>query len=348
MNKLIVALAAGISLSACSSGNPFTEDEGTTTDGSTDAGSGITSDRVVPPGTGNASAQNAIFRSEPTSTEEGRDGDGFATDIIYDSVNDTFTVDNLAFDGDNTYARVTTTNVQNSIPYAVYEADATFPDAVTGALISQIGHRAIYGVSTSGNTQFAIVRTGDYVDFGFGGFVYQRDNDVTLPSSGQAAYTGQVAGIRDRLGGGGIDFTTADMDIAIDFDDFNATTETRGDAVRGLVYNRRILDIDGNDITATVLNRVGDNLDVTLNNVPDLVFEVSPGVLDNNGEIVGNLNSTYVDASGQAQTFESGNYYAVLSGEGQDQEIVGVFVVESTNDPIASTTRETSGFILYR
>lgn len=243
---------------------------------------------------------------------------------------------------------MTTTNVQNSIPYAVYEADATFPDAVTGALISQIGHRAIYGVSTSGNTQFAIVRTGDYVDFGFGGFVYQRDNDVTLPSSGQAAYTGQVAGIRDRLGGGGIDFTTADMDIAIDFDDFNATTETRGDAVRGLVYNRRILDIDGNDITATVLNRVGDNLDVTLNNVPDLVFEVSPGVLDNNGEIVGNLNSTYVDASGQAQTFESGNYYAVLSGEGQDQEIVGVFVVESTNDPIASTTRETSGFILYR
>ncbi|MGR3615245.1 MAG: hypothetical protein ACU0BB_04310 [Paracoccaceae bacterium] len=354
MKNIIVALAAGVCLSACGGGNPFTEDTTTgtgTTTTTTTTNTGINGDRVVPPGTGNATAQVSIFRSEPTSTESGREGNGFATGIVYDSTADTFTVDNLGFDGDNTFARVTTAGVQANIPFAVYEADAVFLDSVTNAPISQLPHNAIYGVSPTGNTQFAIVRTGAYRDYGFGGFVYQRNNDVTLPSTGQAAYTGQSTGIRDRIGNGGIDYTRADVQIAIDFDDFNATTGTRGDAVRGSVFNRQIFDTDGNNITADVLSRTRTDLNLTnaqLSSIPDLTFVIEPGVLDDNGELIGTLDSVYQDSNGEVQTFETGNYYAVISGADADQEIVGVFVVEGSTDPLASTTRETSGFIVYR
>ena len=80
------------------------------------------------------------------------------TDVDCNSINDTFTVDNLGFDGDNVYNRGTA--VSSLRPYSVYKAVARFPNSETGSPINQFTYRAIYGVSTSGNTQFAIVRTG--------------------------------------------------------------------------------------------------------------------------------------------------------------------------------------------
>ena len=146
---------------------------------------------------------------------------------------------------------------------------------------------------------------------------------------------------------GGLDYTTADIQIAIDFNDFNDTTGTRGDAVRGVVYNREVYDINGNQITSTILSRINDDADTNLTAIPEAQFYVGPGVLDDNGEIIGEMFSSYVDSSGQVQSYEEGNYYAIISGD-DAEEIVGVFVLESSLDPIATTVRDTSGFIVYR
>ncbi|MDE4131982.1 hypothetical protein PXK00_02590 [Phaeobacter sp. QD34_3] len=346
MNKITGAFIAALALSACGGGNPFSEDTtdaGTGTDTGTDTGTGIDSDGI-PPGTASPAPEVGIFRREGTSTEEPYDGNGYATDISYNRRNDTFSVDNLAFDGDGTYARGSA--VSSLGPFAVYEADAQYTDINDSEAINQFTHRAIYGVSTSGNTQFAIVRTGAYADYGFGGFIYQRDNAVTLPSSGQAQYNGTLAGIRDFNGSGGLEYTTADVQIAIDFDDFNPTTGGRGDAVSGTLSNRTIYDMNGADITSDVINRINADNNLTLSGIPVVTFDVGPNNLDENGEIIGTLHSRYTDANGELQIYETGNYYAIVSGD-DAEEIVGVVVLENTLDPIAASTRETGGFIVY-
>jgi len=353
MKKFIVALAAGAALSACGGGNPFvTEDDtGTGTDGGSVSTPGIDSGSGVPPGTQTPTPDDGIVRSEASSTENGQTGNGFARNMTYDAVTDTFSVDNLAFDGDNTYTRVTGANFQNNVSdYAIYEAAAQYPDSQTSAPINQFTHRAIYGESATTGNKFAIVRTGAYIDYGFGGFVYQREGGVTLPTSGQALYTGRAQGLRDKNGAGGLQYTSADMSIAIDFDDFNPTTGVRGDGVQGAITNRKIFDINGNDITDVVVGSIRSDLNLTtaqLPGIPNAYFTVGPGVLDANGELTGEITSQYLDSGNQAQFFETGNYYAIVGGSNAD-EIVGVFVLETTVDPSATSVRDTSGFILVR
>ncbi len=85
--------------------------------------------------------------------------------------------------------------------------------------------------------------------------------------------------------------------------------------------------------------------------LPTLLFNVGPGVMDANGEIRGFLDSSVVDYSGERPTsvvYEDGKYYAIVSGENAD-EVVGVIVVESEDARVDGVTvRETGGFILYR
>jgi hypothetical protein len=336
-NKIIsLALIAG--LAACSGGNPFEEEEvvdpDTAVTGETD-GNGITVDGI-PPGTESPSAGSTIFRTE----EQTDDGDGYANSVSYNSADDTFTVDNLAFDGDSPYVRGTDVSSLNGGRFAVYEAEQLANDPVTGAPIDQFTYRAIYGVSknrTDGDdpvatTQFAIIRTGNYIPYGFGGFIYQRDESVTLPSRLQAAYTGSAAGLRDFNDQGGLQYTTSSVDIDIDIDDFDT-----GAGVKGEIYNRRIYDLEGNDITSDVANSISEGATT----LPSAVFTVGPGVLAESGDVVGEITSTFTAADGSETSFETGNYYAIVSGENAD-EIVGVFVLE------ASGARETSGFIVYR
>jgi len=354
LGALVVAM-----ISACSSENAFLADDSadtgtdsgtdTGTDGDTDGGTGITSDRTVPPGTASPTPNDGIFRTEPTQAAGGQPGDGFVTDVAYNSTDDTFVVDNLGFDGDNTYRRGTA--VSSLGPYAVYEASAQFPDSVTGTPINQFTHRAIYGVSTSGNTEFAIVRTGAYSDYGFGGFIYQRSGGVTLPTSGQAFYAGTISGVRDFTGAGGLEYSQGDIEIAIDFDDFNDTTGTRGDAVQGYVTNREIYDINGNNVTSDLIASINLNEIASLTSLPTLTFTVGPGVLDENGEILGQVSSFFVNDAGEAVIFETGNYYAVISGDGTagTDEIVGVIVTTSDVGQVDGVTvRDTGGFIVYR
>lgn len=302
----------------------------------------IGSDRTLPPGTASPQPNTTIFRKEPQTPE----GNGFATGVSYNAADDTFTVDNLPFDGgaDTPYRRVV---VRDFGEYAVYEAVEQFPDALTDELISQFRHRAIYGVSRSGNTEFAIVRTGDYVNFGFGGFVYERNGTVTLPSQGQAFYTGKGVGLRDYDGRGGLEYTTSDVDIAIDFDDFNAETGRYEGAVNGVVKNRRIFDLDGTEITDLVLARINASANTSMTSIPTAVFTVSTNALDTNGEITGEISSRYITNDGQFVQFETGTYYGIVSGDNAE-ELVGIVVAETSSDPNASTLRDTTGFTIYR
>lgn len=316
-----------------------------------DEASGISTDGV-PPGTTSPSPEAALFRTEPTEANGGEPGDGFARSISYNSADDTFTVDNLAFDGGNVYQRGAAVSSLND-EFSVYEADAQVTDPVTGAAINQLTHRAIYGVSRNQTaaglptTQFAIVRTGAFVDYGFGGFIYQRDTTVTLPQTGQAIFTGKAAGVRDFDGAGGVQYTTGDMEIAIDFDDFNNDTGQRGDAVRGTLSNRRIFNVNGDDVTSGVIAQLSSNNDASLTQIPDARFTVGPGALDANGDAVGDVTSFFTDNAGRSITYEEGRYYAIVSGDDPD-EIVGVMVLPNTREADGVTSRETSGFIVYR
>lgn len=227
-------------------------------------------------------------------------------------------------------------------------------DPVSGDAIRQFSYRAVYGVSRNrldavgdaepaATTQFAIVRTGNYIPYGFGGFVYQRDNGVNLPEQLQATYTGASAGLRDFNGAGGLQYTTADVEIAIDYDDFDA-----GAGVRGYISNRQVLDLEGNNVTAAVAATISTGLQT----MPVGIFTAGPNVLTANGDMTGAITSQYENADGQSVAWETGNYYAIVSGDNAD-EIVGVFVLEgTTNAPDGSAEgisgRDTSGFIVYR
>lgn len=339
MLSVRTAVLACLLLGACD-GNPF------------EAGSGgpdITGNPSVStlPGTTNPTSRGEITRTEARVTDAGEDyGNGFAESYSYDAAGDTFSVDNLAFDGANVYTRSPTFPTVGDA--GLYQAAAVYEDAQTGQQIDQFSYRALYGVSRTGRTSFAIVRTGGYVPFGFGGFIYSRDGGVVLPTTGQARYNGNYSGLRDFSGRGGMQVVQGDMQMSIDFNDFNPDESATGNGagIRGRVENRRVFDLNGNDITGAVLAEINadKNPDFDLTELPTLLFKVGPGVLDNNGEAEGQINST-IFSSGKAEGFEDGKYYVVIAGDDAD-EAAGVIVV--TSDIGGVTVRETGGFILYR
>lgn len=337
-------------LAACGDGQPLFDDEETDTgtdtgtdDGTDDGGDdgSLDSGTELPPGTSEPDADAGILRYEARDDQ----GGGYVTDVSYNARTDTFRVDNLGFDGANVYARGDVVATMGG--FAVYEADVVVEDSLTGAPIGQIvPYRALLGISDNrvdgeARTSFAIVRTGGYVGYGFGGFVYERNGEVVLPTAGQARFTGDYAGVRVFDGAGGLEYTRGDMTVAIDFEDFNA-----GPAVQGQIRNREAFDINGNAIP------LGGEGQLVL---PTVNFVIQEGVstLDENGELSGTLSSTTRDESGALEIYEEGVYYGVIAGDattrGDGGEIVGVVVIES-DDPRFEDVRaqETGGFILYR
>lgn len=333
---LLIAFAFMVFMTACDSANPFDDD--TTTDDTTDdtTDETIDGDLDLPPGTESPSTGSGITRIEADSYAEG---------FTYDAASDTLFVDNIGFDGDNTYIRDDQVGSLNgpsgSGQFSVYENIADIvvgTDPVTGAdiTVSQFNYKALYGVSPSGNSQFAIVRTGSYVSYGFGGYIYQRNAGVVLPTEGQAAYAGDYAGLRDFNDRGGLQYTTGTMTMQIDFDDFND-----GNAVAAYITNRAVFDTAGNDVTSDVIADYNETFDTSLTSLPVLRLTVGPGVMDANGEISTTMFSTATDTTGAAVTVEEGTLYAMVSGDNAE-EIVGIVVVESED------IRETGGFILDR
>ena len=132
----------------------------------------------------------------------------------------------------------------------VYAAVDIAYDALDGDPIDQNGpYRAIIGVSdnlVNGEPRiaFAIVRTGGYAEYGFGGFIYERNGGVTLPIARQAYFEGEYAGVRIYQNRIGLELTTGDIAVDIDFSNFNAN-----DAVNGTISNRLVFEADGTPIT---------------------------------------------------------------------------------------------------
>ena len=303
--------------------------------GNSDSGPDIN----VPPGTENPTPNSPITRFDPASASN-----GYVTSVEYDSTTDSFSVDNIAFDGAGPYSRDDEVGGNNAIiPYAVYESAATTSDAITGTPIDQLGYKAIYAVSASNQSKFGIVRTGAYQNFGFGGFLYNRSGSFSLPSGGQATFTGNYQGLRDFDGDTGIEYAVAQMTIDIDFDDFND-----GSAVKGELSNRKVFDTAGNDITTDVLTALNNQNNTSAAALPVLTINITSGSVSANGELIGTMESLVENNAGIVSTYETGNYYAVMSGD-QANEVVGVLVV-TADDPRYSnvTVRETGGFILTR
>ncbi|SES31512.1 hypothetical protein SAMN04490244_11059 [Tranquillimonas rosea] len=355
MTRLTASLLVLSLLAACSSGdgsNPITGgpeqdqtdtdtddsgDDGTDGDPTgddTDDGDGIDSDGSLPPGTPNPTPNDGIARSEPVG-----EGSGTATDVRYDSATDRFFVDGLAFDTANAYTRGEA--VGSLGPFAVYENNTPLVDNFNGEPVGQFTHRAIYGVSTSGETEFAIVRTGAYAGYGFGGFVYERENGVDIPTSGQGSYAGDYAGLRDFDGRSGLEYVQADAAMQIDFEDFND-----GGGVRAEIFNRRIFDLAGRDITADVVDGLNAEFDSNIGTLPVIQFTISPGVQTANGELLGEAY-TVIGTPDGAETESEGQFYAVMSGE-DAREITGIVVLEGPDRFEDVTYRETGGFIVYR
>lgn len=352
MIRLTLASSLLALLAACGDGQPLFDENGTdptdttdTTDTTEGDGGDIDTDGATPPlpGTDAPSPDNGIFRYEDRNDK----GGGLVTDVSYDAANDTFTVDNLGFDGANTYQRVDAP--LNTLGVTrVFAADEVVEDTLTGKPVEQIiPYRALYGVSDNQvdgepRTSFAIVRTGGYSDYGLGGYVYERNGGVVIPTEGQATFSGQYAGLRVYDNQTGLEYTTGNMSMDFDFDDFNAN-----DAVKGRVTDRRAINQDG---TAVALRSSDGQL-----LMPDIAWVIQEGSasLNGNGEITSDVFNLRIDpTSGAPVVYESGTFYGVLAGDatsGDGGEIVGIITVES-DDPRNEgvTVQETGGAILYR
>lgn len=353
-----ISTATLLLLAACGDGQPFVFDEEPIEEEAEEEeadGGAIDGDGSPPPGTAgpDANADDSILRSEAQD-----DLGGYVTQVSYNAASDSFTVDNIPFDGDRPYERQQ--NFDRLGRFALYnsigrfEDDGSLPDTVvrdpaTGAPIDQFDYRAIYGVSetrirvdgrSQPRTRFAIVRTGSYADYGFGGFIYERNGAVEIPQSGQAVFAGEYAGLRTFQGQDDIEYAHGDVQIAVDFADFDD-----GDGVRGTIFNRSIYDDEGR-LQPMREGDVGPADDDALV-APPLVFTVSPGTTRGNGEIAGTLRSQRRLEDGGTETFEDGTFMGIIAGEAE--EIVGIVVVES-QDPRKQdvTVQETGGFIVYR
>ena len=337
MKRQIASLAVLATLAACGDGQPIIQPSQAELDAAAEQ------ELDLPPGTEDAVASGDIFRFEARDEE----GGGLVTDVSYNARRDTFRVDNLGFDGPNVYARKRG-ELKTLGTARVYQARDTTPDFLTGKPVGQIvPYVALYGVSRAQvdgapRTSYAIVRTGGYAGFGFGGYVYERNGDVTLPDSGQATFSGDYAGLRVfGPGKGGLEYVTGDMSIDIDFEDFNAN-----DAVKGTIANRRFFDQDGERIRTS-------NEEGFLKN-PNVNFVVQEGApsINDAGEIEAELRNFILNADGEREIYEQGTFTGIIAGDttrGRGGEIVGV-VKLTAEDPREEGTimQETGGAILKR
>jgi hypothetical protein len=294
MKHVLTAVLLPAFLAGCGGSNPFAAED--------DAGAEIVPSVTGLPGTVNATAADTLYRYEDNQGGFGDVPDSYT----YVPGSDSFLVDQLPFDGAGIYDRdnevaTLTTGVK------VYENNNAAPARK---------YKLIYDSSASGQSQYVIVRTGDYREFGYGGFIYQRSGSVTLPTTGDAVYTGAYAGIRVFNDTDGLQYVTGDATLEIDFEDFDLER-----AFEGRVETRQVFDTDGS--LAAVQTDVGD-------------LTLATGAISDAGEATGTV---FLDDIPRVNQSGDNKYYAVLSGDSAT-EVVGIILIESGN------YQETGGFNL--
>lgn len=271
------------------------------------------------------------------------DADGYR----YDAENDYIYINNLPFDGLNDdpyvrYALAPNTNEQ----FGVYRSiNSVVVSDTLGMSLTQQAFRAIYGSSPSGGSQVSIVKTGDYINEGFGGFTYQRlatdlegnDMGLILPANGQAYLSGGYQGLivfKSNLIG--INHVIGTAQMTIDFEDFDVSP-----ALYMTIEKRQIFDDTGADITASYTHYEVENPDGTNETYHRNVSTVlESGILSLNGEFEATAEIPSIDADGTVT--------GILSGDGAT-EAVGVVEVEWAHPSESGATAvETGGFIVTR
>ena len=276
----MTALAAVFVFTACD-GNPFI---GTTDEGDTS------------PGTVNLTAENGLLT---------------LNNVAYDADTDTLTLNNIPFDDpDNSFARITTESFSNG--YDAYESAPA-----TGT--NEVQYYAIFRRSDSGESQVAAAGTTRYVDFGYGGSIAQRLGATpTLPTSGIYSYNGEYGAVRTTLGSGGtsntVNYVTGDVQLRVDFDDFDDTG-----AVGGTVTNRQVYDTTGN-LVGSLAGFIS---------LQDTTMDFATATITT-------ANATEFDGSGA--TGNSGNWEGIFAGPG-GSEIAGILFIEG------GTIREVGTFV---
>lgn len=296
--KLIVGAGTiALMLSACTGGdgtNPInggrtTDDTtDTNTDDSTglDTGGGSTSDPQDP----DANNINSKYGGEVNS-------------VTVNTTTGQMVVNNLPFDGQS-YTRNNSVSILTG--FDLYENQQIGETGTSKYFV-------VYGESASGALKVAAVATGDYVDEGYGGYAITRDSStVALPSTGEAVYTGNYAGVRtiyeSSRGEDDVQLTSGDAVLRVDFGDFDVVG-----AVDGYVQNRTYYDTDG-----TLLG-------------------VLPTIILGTSEINGDSSFT----GGSATTFDSdssviasGSYEGLFAGT-DGSEIGGVIILDGPFDETA-------------
>lgn len=273
---------------------------------------------------------------------EAADGSGAGTATEITRIDgDTLSITGLPFDGDGTYTW-TTIMVDGA---REYRSPATATDPVTSEIIDQDAYIALYRASASGDTGVAIVRSASDESFGPGGYVLFREGDVVLPTSDQASYSGDYAGIRVYDGLADLSLTVGEVAASIDFAAFD------GDGgVRLVISAREVFDLSYSNITA-------DKLLDGSSALPDLTLVLAPGTLGSGGTLSGEMVSYAETGTGALVPYETGALTGLLSGDNAE-EMVGVIVVEGLDPEFAPvdetweespvTYQETGGFIATR
>lgn len=235
--------------------------------------------------------------------------------FTYDATKDRLNLNNLPLDLDGIYARDT-----------VLEAAIG-----TGALGGFRAYRNVAGAGNyvalyqrSGSVQAGVVASDTFLGYGNGGAMFGSTATVNLPTTGQANYLGNYAGIRVYEGTGAnataLGYTTGTASTLIDFNDFD-----NGGAIYTNITGRQAYDSAGNPIGA----------------LPSLVASATQASS-------GKLNPATVTEVGPGATSATGTLYGIFGGSGGAQ-IAGVLVLTGP-DPLASgrNVKESGAFLMLK
>ncbi|APE42917.1 hypothetical protein BOO69_05375 [Sulfitobacter alexandrii] len=237
--------------------------------------------------------------------------------IAYDAATDTLTLNNIPFDDpQNAYQRIPTEQFSNG--FDAYQS-APAPGS------NEVQYFAVFRRSDSGASQVAAVGTPAYIQFGYGGAGAQRLGGApNLPATGIYSYSGEYAGVRTNLNAGPsgenvITYVTGEVELAVDFDDFDDTG-----TVGGFVTNRALYNDAGQPIGAL-----------------DGFISLQDSTIDFTNATIGTGDASEVVGG---QVIRSGNWEGVLAGP-NGSEIAGILFVEGSPGNNNNGIRETGGFI---
>ncbi|SOB93153.1 hypothetical protein SAMN05877831_101124 [Rhodobacter maris] len=228
-----------------------------------------------------------------------------ANAFSYDATKDEIHINNLPFDLDGTYQKVDGLTVGGQQVYRNANGARTY--------------YALYVQGTNTLTAASVAATDSYVDYGYSGTMFRGTGNVDLPTDAQATYQGSYQGIRIYEGGGAHGFSTGDVQMVIDFEDFDDTG-----AISTTVGNRVAYDANG----------------AVLGALPSLVVADT----QHEGGVI--AQTTISEGYGDTATGASGTLAGIFGGTDGDQ-VAGVLVLEGPDALDADVNvRETGAFVI--